>query len=195
MKKWLLWMAVVVAWSAPGCVLHHLASDEAALRFARVWETPRLERQTLAVDFVTELPEADERLHDRLGAETLRTLTDSGKFEIAGPNAPPTVRAEITVQVREQTHWVRSVAGGLLLYLIPVRACDHVVEVFVVLRTPDGALIGRQYTQGRGTCTLWLGYALWPAWLGNEATAMVLFRDAMKAATVKMCRALMPEVK
>jgi hypothetical protein len=190
-----LWVAVVAALLAPGCVLHHTQSDEDAARFDRVWETPRLKQQVVALKFETELPSRSIKYHDHLLLETVDVLLDSGKFRLAAKGEAPTVQAKITVQVRHDTRWLKTILNGLILYAIPIDSRERVVEVFVVLSTPDGKLIDRQYTQGRGVYEMWLGYVLWPAWIWNDDTEDVTFRDAMKAATVKICRALMPEAE
>lgn len=175
----------------PGCVLHHVSSDSDAARFAGVWETPRLGRQAIVLELKTE-GDCDGAT---VFADVTKILVDSGKFRPAAAGEKATVKIELTVRVRRKTHVFKTVCNALILYAWPIDAQDYVCEVFAVVRKPSGELIKRCYVQGRGRGELWLGYALWPKWMWNRERADVIRRDTLRAATVKMCRALIPKVK
>lgn len=190
MRRYLFITALLAA-AVPGCALRHVSSDSDAARFATAWETPRLKQQIVTLDLTTQGDcDIDEVFDDATDA-----LLDSGKFRPARKGEEPTVRLEIRVHVRRETHVVKTVCNALILYAWPIDAQDYVCEVFAVARKPSGEVIGRGYVQGRGRAELWLGYALWPRWLWNGKQADVIRRDALRAATVKLCRALMPEAK
>jgi len=175
----------------PGCVLHHTWSEPDAQRFAGAWETPGLDRQAVRLEFWTE-GECDA---PRLYHDARRILLDSGKFRPVNAKAKAPLHVEMTVRVSRQTHAWKTALNALLLYAWPITAQDYRCEVFVDLRDPTGRLLGHVYTQGRGRSTLWLGYALWPRWLFNGDRADVIHRDALRAATVQMCDALMTKAK
>jgi|ETNmetMinimDraft_15_1059895.scaffolds.fasta_scaffold38147_3 hypothetical protein len=190
MRRYLFITALLAA-ALPGCALHHVSSDTDAVRFAKAWETPRLAQQIIELDFKTQ-GDCD---FNRLFGDARNALLDSGKFRPARKGEKPTIRIEITVRVRRETHVFKTVCNALILYAWPIDAQDYVCEVFVVARKPSGEPIGRTYTQGRGRGELWLGYVLWPRWVWNDEKADVIHRDAIRAATVKLCRTLMPEAK
>ena len=190
MRRYVFIVALLAA-AVPGCALHHVSSDSDAARFATAWETPRLVQQIIELDFRTRGDCDIDRLFD----DATNALLDSGKFRPARKGEGPTVRIEMMVRIRRETHVFKTVCNALILYAWPIDAQDYVCEVFATVRKPSGELIGRAYAQGRGRRELWLGYALWPRWLWNGERADVIHRDALRAATVKLCRALIPETK
>jgi len=190
MRTHSLVIALLLA-ALPGCVLHHVSSDSDAARFAGAWETPRLKQQAVVLDLKTE-GGCDAAT---VFADATKILVDSGEFRPASAGEKATVKIELTVRVRRKTHVLKTVCNAVILYAWPIDAQDYICEVFAVVRTPSGELIERCYAQGRGRGELWLGYALWPKWMWNRERADVIRRDTLRAATVKMCRALMPKVK
>ena len=182
-------VALVLLLTLPGCVVRHVASDSDVARFATAWETPRLEMQ-VALLYVHTQGDAER---GAVWADAARTLLDSGRFRPPRPGERPTVRLELTARERRETHIGRVLAGAFILYLWPINVQDRVFEVFVDVRTPSGELTGQVYAQGRGRSDLWLGYLLWPQWIRNGEQRAVIRRDTLKAATVKMCRILVPE--
>ena len=186
-----LFIAALLAAAAPGCALHHVSSDTDATRFATAWETPRLAQQIVELDFTTRGDCDTYKLFD----DATDALLDSGKFRPARKGEEPTVRIEMRVHISRETHVFKTVCNALILYAWPIDAQDYVCEVFVVVRKPSGEVIGRDYAKGRGRAETWLGYALWPRWIWNDEKADVIHRDALRAATVKLCRTLMPEAK
>lgn len=190
MRTLSLVIALLLA-ALPGCVLHHVSSDSDAARFAGVWETPRLPQQATVLDLQTE-GDCDGAA---AFADATKILVDSGKFRPAAAGEKAAVKIELTVRVRRKTHVLKTVCNAVILYAWPIDAQDYICEVFAVARKPSGELIRRCYAQGRGRGELWLGYALWPKWMWNRERADVIRRDTLRAATVKICRALMPKVK
>jgi hypothetical protein len=186
-----LFIAALLTAALPGCALRHASSDSDAPRFATAWETPRLAQQVIELDFRIAGKCDDEKLF----GDATEILLDSAKFRPARRGETPTARIEMTVRVRRETHTVKAALNALILYAWPIDVQDYVCEVFVAARKPSGELIGRGYAQGRGRSSLWLGYALWPRWLWNTDRADEIHRDALRAATVKLCRTLMPEAK
>lgn len=186
MKKVALIIGLLAA--LPGCALHHVRSDPDAVRFARVWETPRLEQQVVGLELSAEA----DRDHEKLFREATDVLLDSGKFRIAEPGEETAFIIEMTLSVRRDTHVLKTLCNALILYAWPIDARDYMYEVFVDVRKPSGELVGHCYAQGRGRYELWLGYLVWPEWLWNNKEAATIRRDALKAATVKICRSLTP---
>lgn len=189
MRKALLLAALLVP-GAAGCVLHHTESDTDAVRYAGVWETPRLGQQPVLFNFRAE---GDYPDHARLKQEALDILFDSGKFRLATAQDEPAYTIDLILVTRRKTHVFKTLCNALLLYALPIDAQDHIVEAIAYVRRPSGELVGHCYAQSRGKTTLWLGYLLWPKWLWNSETEEIIRRDTLKAVTVKACRALMPK--
>ena len=184
-------VAIILLAVLPGCALRHVSSDPDAERFSTAWETPRLKQQPVAVEFYTEGDCADERLL----ADAARILIDSGKFRPVRGGEKAAARIKLTVRVRRDTHALKVALNALIGYVWPIDAQDTMCEVFVVVEKPSGEVVGRAYAQGRGRAELWLGYLLWPRWIWNGEQRDIIHRDALKAVTVKACRALMPKAR
>ncbi len=187
MKKSAL-MAALLAAVASGCALYHTESDTDAVRYARAWERPGREQQPVVFIFQAQ-GEADESAE--LRREALNIFFDSGQFREATPEDEPAYIIQVTIAVHRNTHVFKTVCNALILYAWPIDAQDYFCEAFVVVRQSSGEVVERCYGQSRGRAELWLGYVFWPQWLWNDEHAGIMRRDALKAAAVKACRAIM----
>jgi hypothetical protein len=193
MKKVLLIVAALAlpVLALPGCALTHTQSDDGALLYSHVWETPGLEQHTVALKFAVEGGVRDEQQARRDAADI---LWDSAKFRIVPEGkGKADYLVDMTMLVRRETHKLKTGLGVLILYAWPVDAQDYFCEVFVDIRRPSGELVAHSYAKSQGKATLWLGYVLWPKWAWNGEQAAIIRRDALKAAVFQMSRSLMPE--
>jgi hypothetical protein len=188
-------MVMLLCAGACGCALRCTGVDPDVALAASMWEMPRLDQQRIALEFETHTTEDCYACHERLRRAALRILRDTGKLRLVEGNEQPDARVTMIVRIRRETHTLKTALNALVLYAWPIDAEEYRCEVLLDVRNPSGEPIAHSYVQGRAAGELWLGYLFWPRWLGNAETGRGVQHDALKAAAVKLCRALAPEAK
>jgi len=189
MQRHRLAMVLVLA-AACGCALHHVPEPDAE-RYADAWETPRLDQQPVLLEFAVE----GDVPYERLRADAVGALVNSGKFRPATTRDEPAYKIEVTFKATRKTSTFKGVLAALLLGLVPMDTGEVLYESFGVIREPNGRLVKRCYAQSRGTFEMWIGHVVWPPRLSADEADGAIQRDALKAVAVRLCRALMPRTK
>ncbi len=175
----------------PGCALAPVEMDTEAAHYATAWELPRPEQLPVLLYFKLEGKEGNA---DELAKTAAAILLGSGKFRIATPEDEPAYRIELAMRTRRMTDHTPAVLAAFVLYIVPAPVEEVVWEVFADVRrtSPPHEVVAHCYAQGRAERTVWIGNLFSGACFRNAGVMDAIRRDALKAATVRMCRALAP---
>jgi len=188
-----LLIAAPLLLAATGCVLRYAYSDSDAARYVMMREIARPQQRPVVVHFRTE--GESERDRARIEQAAAMIFFGSGKFRMATAADRPVFDIRLSVRSYRKTYTIAAILGAFNLYVWPVGARDRICEVFAEIRGPDGKLIETCFAQSCATATLWLGHLFRLKWPWDPGTSDFVYRDALKAITVKISRAVTSRMK
>lgn len=183
-------IAIIALTALSGCTLRHVESDVDAQRYKDVWQMGQLGQRLIELNLT-----AENVADPSAGAAVAAAFLNTAKFKIARAGEQPEFIIDVTIRESRTTFAGRTALGALVLYAVPVHSQRHISEVIVKVRDFTGREFEPIYAQSRGKTVLWLGYALWPAWIWNSDRAAIIRDDTIKAAVVKTARTIAIEAE